>query len=91
MTEYFSTITRNGQVTIPAEIRRALDLKVGDIVVWRQEGNEVLLLPARFTLESAFGPVEPRRPEDIKEIERSAKASKAKATVEELSQDHGAS
>lgn len=92
MAEHLSTITRKGQVTIPAEIRRALHLKEGDSVTWRQEGNEVRLLPARFTLESAFGSVEPRRrPEDFEEVTRAAKASKARASVDELRHDGDAS
>ena len=88
MSDHLSTITRKGQVTIPAEIRRALHLKEGDTVTWRQDGDEVRLLPARFTLESAFGSVEPRRhPEDFDALEQAAKAAKARATVDELHHD----
>ena len=91
MAEHLSTITRKGQVTIPAEIRRALHLKEGDTVTWRQDGDEVRLLPARFSLESAFGSIEPRqRPEDFEALEQAAKAAKAQATMDELRQDHDA-
>ena len=92
MTEHLSTITRKGQVTIPAEIRRALHLKEGDTVAWRQDGDEIRLFPARFSLESAFGSVEPRqRPEDFEALEQAAKAAKAQATMDELRQDQDSS
>ena len=40
------------------------------------------LVPAQFTLESAYGSVEPlRRPEDFERITREAKAEKAKKTA----------
>jgi len=91
MSDHLSTITRKGQVTIPAEIRRALHLNEGDTVTWRQDGDEVRLLPARFTLASAFGSVEPRqRPEDFAALEQAAKAAKAQATMDDLRPDHDA-
>lgn len=44
--------------------------------------------PARFTIETAFGSVEPRqRPEDFDELSRKAKAAKAKETVDKLSEE----
>lgn len=86
MTEHPSIITRKGQVTIPAEIRRALNLKEGDAVIWRRDGEVVRLVPARFTLESAFASVTPhQRPEDFEAVEKAAKRDKASATLEELS------
>ncbi len=78
MKEHLSVVTRKGQITIPAEIRRALDLKEGDTVAWRQDGDEVRLAPARFTLESAFASVAPhQRPEDFDALTAAAKAAKA--------------
>ena len=88
MKEHLSVITRKGQVTIPAEIRRALDLKEGDTIAWLQEGHAVRITPARFTLESAYGSVEPRqRPEDFRDLTKAAKSAKARATVAEMSGD----
>jgi AbrB family looped-hinge helix DNA binding protein len=38
-----TTLTRKGQVTIPAGIRRSLDLKEGDQLAVEQQGDVVLL------------------------------------------------
>lgn len=85
MKEYVSVITRKGQVTIPAEIRRALDLHEGDAVAWIRDGEQIRVAPARFTLESAFSSVKPlHRPEDFEELTDAAKAAKARATADEL-------
>jgi AbrB family looped-hinge helix DNA binding protein len=43
MTEQATLVTRKGQVTIPAAIRAALNLKEGDSVIWHMEKNEVRL------------------------------------------------
>jgi AbrB family looped-hinge helix DNA binding protein len=44
MQERLSVITRKGQVTLPAEIRRSLDLKQGDKVAFRLENDQVWLV-----------------------------------------------
>jgi antitoxin PrlF len=54
-----ATITSQGQVTIPVEVRRRLGLAKHDKVTFLMEEDGVRLVPARFTLESAFGSVEP--------------------------------
>lgn len=46
MKKYSTVLTRKGQTTIPAEIRRVLDLKQGDRMEWVQEGDQVRLVPA---------------------------------------------
>lgn len=38
-----SNVTQKGQVTIPAEIRRALGLKAGSKVRFRRRGRKVML------------------------------------------------
>jgi antitoxin PrlF len=43
MKEHLSVVTRKGQITIPAEIRRALDIKEGDKVAITLEAGEVKL------------------------------------------------
>ena len=74
MKEIITTMTQRGQVTIPAEVRRLLNLKPKDKVAFEIEEREVRLAPVKFTLESAYGSVEPlHRPEDFEEITRVAK------------------
>jgi AbrB family looped-hinge helix DNA binding protein len=38
-----SRISSKGQVTIPVEVREALDLKAGDLVVYEMDGDVVKL------------------------------------------------
>jgi AbrB family looped-hinge helix DNA binding protein len=55
MKRHFSLVTRKGQITIPAEIRRALDLQVGDTVALVMEGTEVRLWPTEGVVARTAG------------------------------------
>ena len=46
-----TAITTKGQVTIPKEIREELGLKPGDKVIFRKEGDSVVLEPASTLLD----------------------------------------
>jgi len=59
MREMVATMTKRGQVAVPAEVRRRLGLGPRDKVIFSLDGDEVRLRPARFTLESVFGSVPP--------------------------------
>jgi AbrB family looped-hinge helix DNA binding protein len=59
MKQISAKVTERGQVTIPAEVRRALGLNPPAKVIFKIEGSEVRLVPAAFTLETAFGSVKP--------------------------------
>jgi AbrB family looped-hinge helix DNA binding protein len=50
-----SQLTRKGQVTIPAEVRRHLGLKQGDRVAFVQEGDTVTVWPATSVSERTAG------------------------------------
>lgn len=83
--EIITTITQRGQVTVPAEVRRALGVKPRDKIAFRLEDGAVRLSAVTFTLESAYGSVEPsERPEDFEVVSRAAKDIKAERTVEEM-------
>jgi antitoxin PrlF len=80
-----STITTKGQVTIPAEIRRHLGVGEHDQVAFVIENDQVRLQPVEFTLESAYGSVEPMaHPEDFEALTTRAKEERAKRAVAKL-------
>ena len=54
-----ATVTSQGQVTIPAEIRRALGLGKPGKVNFVIDTDSIRLEAPRFTLESVFASVEP--------------------------------
>lgn len=67
--EYVRTMTSKGQVTIPVEVRRLLEVEPGDKVVFRVTEDGVELQPATMSLEDTFGAVAPRsRPEDFAQL-----------------------
>ncbi len=83
------TVTEKGQVTIPAQIRRALGLEANSRVVFAVRDGQVLLTAARETLHSAFGAVPPlSRPEDFQALRDQAIRDKAEDTAAEMNAAH---
>ena len=83
--EHIRTITTKGQVTIPAEIRRLLEIEPGDEVIFRVREGTVELQPVAMTLEDAFGAVTPRsRPEDLADLRDTAVEEHVKRVIEEI-------
>ena len=74
MRELLSVVTRKGQITLPAEIRKSLHIREGDKVAFSLEGTDtpqVIIRPVRSVAEMTFGSVTPRkRPEDFQELRR---------------------
>ncbi|MDP2935488.1 MAG: AbrB/MazE/SpoVT family DNA-binding domain-containing protein [Dehalococcoidia bacterium] len=74
MKELLTVVTRKGQITIPAEIRRSLGIMEGDKVALSLTDGEkpkVSLRPIRSVAELTFGAINARkRPEDFKELRR---------------------
>lgn len=72
MREHLTVVTRKGQITVPAEIRRALGLQEGDkIAVSLVEGShgEASLRPVRSVAEMTFGIFAGREgPKDLHEL-----------------------
>lgn len=48
MAEGLVKVTRHGQVTIPASLRREVNIEVGDHVQLRAEGDHIVLTPKRL-------------------------------------------
>ncbi len=74
MKEFFTVVTRKGQITVPSEIRKTLNLKQGDKVGLSirktdKDKVQVTLRPVPSVAEMTFGSVTPRkRPEDFEEL-----------------------
>jgi AbrB family looped-hinge helix DNA binding protein len=45
-------VTRNGQITLPAAVRRAAGIKEGDLVAVSIEGDTITLVPKRLVDKS---------------------------------------
>ena len=73
-----ATVTSQGQVTIPAEVRRTLGLAKRQKVTFLIADSRVELIPTRFALESVFGSVEPL-PNQSRDFDRE---------IEEAMEDH---
>lgn len=72
MREMESTITQKGQITIPAEIRRALGIKKGDRAAFVIEGDRVWLIFKGSVVERNFGIVKSTEPPLTAQEEREA-------------------
>jgi AbrB family looped-hinge helix DNA binding protein len=55
MNEQLTVVTRKGQVTIPADIRRALGIKEGDKVAFVLEDKQVKLTKKGSVVEQTAG------------------------------------
>jgi AbrB family looped-hinge helix DNA binding protein len=68
-----SKLTAQGQISVPAEIRRKLALRPGSVIEWDESGGEVVVRRAgQFTSaeihEALFGAAPARKPRpDVKE------------------------
>ena len=72
MKEIMSVVTRKGQITLPAELRKFLGIEEGDKVALSLLGpdkRQIRLRPVRSVAELTFGVVTPRKqPEDFDEL-----------------------
>jgi AbrB family looped-hinge helix DNA binding protein len=67
MKEQLTTVTRKGQITVPAEIRKALGLQIGDRVAVSLDDEGTLqatLRPVRSVADMTFGAIQPHRQPD---------------------------
>lgn len=82
--EYITSVTVKGQVTIPADVRKALKIKPKDRVAFSLAGNEVRLRPIQSPVLSSFGAVKPKnRPEDFPRMRREIEEEIAEEVAKE--------
>jgi len=67
-----STVTQKGQVTIPKQIRNALQLKTNDKVIFVRRGDSIILKPVKDIL-SLRGVVETDESKDLSSIREKVK------------------
>jgi antitoxin PrlF len=58
-----SKLTAQGQVSIPAEVRRRLGLGPGSVIEWEEEGGRVVVRRAgKYTSEEVHAALFPKKP-----------------------------
>ena len=71
MSEFVTTVTQKGQVTIPGELRKALNIRPKDKIAFELTDGEVRLRPMRSRLTAGYGAVKPKtKPEDFRGMRR---------------------
>ena len=85
MRELLTVVTRKGQITVPAEIRRALGLREGDKVAFAMEDNQVRLAVSGSVVERTAGMLKSQQPpQTAKEMREAAEQAIAKGAIERM-------
>ncbi len=64
-----SSITSKGQVTLPAAIRKQLNLKAGDRIVFTLEGNKIIAEPVTDDVSSLFGTINTNKTVSLEQMD----------------------
>ncbi len=84
MQELETTLTQKGQVTIPLEIRRMMDLEPHDRVRFEVDGDTVRIIKASSKLLKWYKSVTPQnKPEDFRAIREEFEKGVAEEVVSE--------
>ena len=76
------TVGRRGQMTVPRQIRRSLNLEAGDRIAFVQRGDEVILQPLTSTLLDLRGSVPVDEPQDFATIRNQVLQNHARKVAE---------
>lgn len=70
-----SKLTSQGQISVPAQVRRRLGLAPGSVIEWVEEGGQVVVRPAgkhtSADIHKAIFPKGPAKPVSIEEMKAS--------------------
>ena len=70
-----SKVTAQGQISVPAEVRRKLGIGPGSVLEWHEEGDVVVVRKAgRYTSEDIHRAIFPQRTPASKKLKTSTKA-----------------
>jgi AbrB family looped-hinge helix DNA binding protein len=84
MQELETTLTQKGQVTIPLEIRRMMNLEPHDRVRFEVDGNTVRITKSSSKLLKWYKSVTPRnKPEDLRAIREEFEKGVAEEVISE--------
>lgn len=70
-------VGRRGQLTLPKEIREALDIQEGQRIAFVKRGGSISLLPLNESLSDHFGSIEVEGPQDFDALRAEARRRKA--------------
>lgn len=74
-----STLSQNGQTTIPSKVREFLQIGPSDKIVYQFEGNRVFLEPADSSTDALYGSLQSnRKPPTKAELHAARKAHYAR-------------
>jgi len=66
-------VGRRGQLTLPKEIREALDIEKGQRVAFVKRGGSISLLPLNESLSDHYGSIEVEGPQDFDPLRAEAR------------------
>jgi len=74
-----SKLTAQGQISVPAEVRRRLGLAPGSVLEWEEQGDHIVVRRAgRYTSEevhSALFPTKPHAPRSVAQLQEGVRAN----------------
>lgn len=79
MRQYTTTMTQRGQVTVPVDVQKVLQIGPRDKITFTVEGDAVRLTSARDDLDAVFGSLKRLNPDDPASLEE---------LIEEAKDDH---
>lgn len=68
----FAKVSKKGQITLPAEVRKRLNIGLGTYVRFIIEGGNARIVPAGKGIETLLGSVHGPGPQDFKAVRQQA-------------------